>query len=411
MSSEILVLGAGMVGVSTALALRQRGHHVTLVDRKAPGQETSYGNAGLIQREAVQPYAFPRDWRVLADVALGRGNDVHYQLPALLALAPRLARYWANSAPGAYAPLARAYAQLIVHCLSEHAQWVAQAGADDLVERKGWVRGFLTPAAFEAASVQARQTAQEHQLGCTLLDGAALARLMPALRGPLAGGIHWTDPWAVSDPGGLVARYAALLGRMGGETVRAEVRKLQPQGAHWQVQTDAGPLQAQHVVLALGPWADGATRALGYRLPLFVKRGYHRHYVVQQPLPMPLLLTEPGFMLAPMTRGLRITTGAEFAPHEAPASPVQLAQAERVARGLLELGEAVEPQPWLGARPCTVDMNPVIGAAPRHPGLWFNFGHGHQGFTLGPASGRLLAELISGEAPYIDPKPYSPQRF
>ena len=116
-------------------------------------------------------------------------------------------------------------------------------------------------------------------------------------------------------------------------------------------------------------------------------------------------------MLAPMKRGLRLTTGAEFAALDAPATPVQLAQAERSTRQLFELGAGVEPQPWLGARPCTVDMKPVIGAAPRHAGLWFNFGHAHQGFTLGPASGRLLAELIGGEAPYVDPAPFSPRRF
>lgn len=411
MGSEILVLGAGMVGVSTALALSQRGHRVLLVDRKAPGQETSYGNAGLIQREAVMPYAFPRDWRVLAGVALGRGNDVRYRLSAMPALAPRLARYWANSAPAAYAPLAQAYGRLIAHCLQEHAGWVEQAGAQDLVGRQGWVRGFLDPAGLDADGEQALRLAREHGLGCEVLDAGALGRLMPALRRPLAGGIHWSDPWAVNDPGELVTRYAGLLRGMGGEIMQAEVKSLAPQGKGWQVQTQDGVLQAGQVVLALGPWADGATRALGYRLPLFVKRGYHRHYAMQQPLPMPLLLTEPGFMLAPMARGLRITTGAEFAAHEAPASPAQLAVAERLARGLLDLGEAVEAQPWLGARPCTVDMNPVIGAAPRHRGLWFNFGHGHQGFTLGPASGRLLAELIGGETPYLDPTPYSPQRF
>jgi D-amino-acid dehydrogenase len=411
MACDILVLGAGMVGVSTALALRQRGHGVMLLDRKAPGRETSYGNAGLIQREAVMPYAFPRDWRVLADVALGRGNDVRYQLSAMPALAPRLARYWAHSAPAAYAPLARAYARLIAHCIEEHAGWVEQAGAQDLVGRQGWVRGFLNPAALAEAAGPAQQLARAHGLGCEVLDGPALQGLMPALRGPLAGGIHWTDPWAVSDPGELVARYAGLLRDMGGEIVQSEVTALAPHGGGWQVQTPAGALQAEQVVLALGPWADAATRALGYRLPLFVKRGYHRHYAMARPLPMPLLLTEPGFMLAPMRRGLRITTGAEFARHEAPASPVQLTVAERIARDLLELGEAVEAQPWLGARPCTVDMNPIIGAAPRHRGLWFNFGHGHQGFTLGPASGRLLAELIGGETPYLDPVPYAPQRF
>lgn len=411
MSSDILVLGAGMVGVGTALALRQRGHAVTLVDRKAPGQETSYGNAGIIQREAVRPYAFPRDWRKLVEVALGRGNDVHYQATAMPALLPRLYRYWAHSAPGTYPEIAATYAALIAHSVSEHAGWIAQAGADDLVRREGWMQGFRTPALFEQAAREAQQAAAEHGLGCDLLDGAALAARAPVLRQRLAGAIHWRDPWAVNDPGELVARYAALFQRMGGRLLRGDAASLRQQGAGWAVETDDGPAEAAHAVLALGPWADAALRRFGYALPLFVKRGYHRHYAGGATLAMPLLDVERGVMLAPMRRGLRLTTGAEFARIDAPATPVQLARAERSTRELVELGQAVEAQPWLGARPCTVDMKPVIGAAPRHAGLWFNFGHGHQGFTLGPASGRLLAELIGGETPCVDPLPYSPRRF
>jgi D-amino-acid dehydrogenase len=118
-----------------------------------------------------------------------------------------------------------------------------------------------------------------------------------------------------------------------------------------------------------------------------------------------------GVMLAPMARGLRLTTGAEFARRDARATPVQLDHAERSTRRLVDLGDGVEAEPWLGARPCTVDMKPVIGPAPRHPGLWFNFGHAHQGFTLGPATGRLLAEMMDGETPFTDPAPYLPSRF
>jgi D-amino-acid dehydrogenase len=108
---------------------------------------------------------------------------------------------------------------------------------------------------------------------------------------------------------------------------------------------------------------------------------------------------------------VRLTTGAEFALRDAPATPWQLDSAHAAASELLDLPQSVEAQPWLGARPCTPDMLPVVGPAPRHPGLWFNFGHAHQGFTLGPACGRLLAEMIDGDAPLVDPAPYHPARF
>jgi D-amino-acid dehydrogenase len=112
-----------------------------------------------------------------------------------------------------------------------------------------------------------------------------------------------------------------------------------------------------------------------------------------------------------MRRGLRLTTGAEFARVDAPATPVQLGKAEALARELIDLGPALPEAPWLGARPCVADMLPLIGTAPRHRGLWLHLGHAHQGFTLGPASARLLAELIAGDNPYIDPAPYAPARW
>ncbi|AIJ87011.1 hypothetical protein BK187_14115 [Brucella melitensis] len=121
---------------------------------------------------------------------------------------------------------------------------------------------------------------------------------------------------------------------------------------------------------------------------------------------------EAGYVLAPMVQGVRLSTGIEFASPSAPANRIQLKRAEEIARRLVpQLGQPVEEKPWLGLRPCLPDMRPVIGEAPRHKGLWFNFGHAHHGLTLGPASGRLLAEMMTGAEPFTDPTPYSAERF
>lgn len=141
------------------------------------------------------------------------------------------------------------------------------------------------------------------------------------------------------------------------------------------------------------------------------KRGYHMHYSGGASLDLPLVDKAGGYAMGPMAKGIRITTGAELTGLDALATPVQLASAEASARELIDLGKRVEPDPWFGTRPCTPDMLPVLGPAPRHAGLWMNFGHGHQGFTLGPATGRLLAEMMSGKTPAIDPTPYRPERF
>jgi D-amino-acid dehydrogenase len=174
-----------------------------------------------------------------------------------------------------------------------------------------------------------------------------------------------------------------------------------------------GTITAREVVVAMGPWSDQVFAPLGYSIPLAVKRGYHLHVKAggNAVLHHPVLDADNGFLLAPMNRGIRITTGAEFARRDAPPTPVQVERALPKAHKLFPMGEPVDAQPWKGARPCLPDMLPVIGKAPRHPGLWFDFGHQHHGLTLGPATGRLLAEMMTGETPFADHRPFAVERF
>jgi D-amino-acid dehydrogenase len=151
----------------------------------------------------------------------------------------------------------------------------------------------------------------------------------------------------------------------------------------------------------------------GIRLPLAVKRGYHRHFRARgnAELSRPVVDVENGFAMAPMERGLRITTGAEFAPRDAKPTPVQFRRLMPAAEQLFPLGEPSEAQPWVGCRPCFADGMPVIGPVPAHQGLWLAIGHGHLGLTLGPVTGRLIAEMMTGATPFCDPAPYSVERF
>ena len=166
-------------------------------------------------------------------------------------------------------------------------------------------------------------------------------------------------------------------------------------------------------MVALGPWSNHLLRPLGYHIPLGIKRGYHRHYGAagNAVLNRPVLDVEQGYLLAPMGQGIRLTTGAEFARFDAPPTPVQVEMAEPLACKLFPLAERRDTQTWMGRWPCLPDMLPVIGRAPRHKGLWLNFGHQHHGLTLGPVTGRLLAEMMTGEETFADPAPYRLERF
>lgn len=414
MARETVVVGAGMVGVSIAWHLARRGRSVLLVDRRPPGQETSYGNGGLIQREAVRPYTFPREFGKLLSSLPNRRVDIRYQWRGMRQFAAPLFDYWRCSAPRRYARIVPEYASLIALCTQEHEPMIEAAGVADLIGKQGWLEVHRSQAELERRSAEAADAAQRFGVTHSALDSRGLHCLEPELRTDLAGAIHWTNSWSVADPGALVAAYADSFLQQGGEFLKASASQVSQTGAGWRIMTDAGMLEARDMVVALGPWAGDWLRGLGYRLPTFVKRGYHMHYGAQEGKRLRHWLADAdiGYILAPMRAGIRLTTGAELASLDAPPAYGQLAAAERRARDLYPaLGGRLEDTPWKGARPCLPDMKPVIGPAPRHAGLWFAFGHGHQGFTMGPVTGRLMAEMMDGETPAIDMTPFRADRF
>jgi D-amino-acid dehydrogenase len=411
LQADVVVLGAGMVGVSVAVHLQKCGKQVALLDRRHPGEETSYGNGGLVQREAVFPHPFPRDFAELRRIAKNRSVDVHYHLSALPGLFRPLFAYWRNSEPRRYAEITAQWITLIATCATEHARLAEEAGSTALLRPVGFIRAYNDAAMLDADLAKAER-AREFGVNSVALTPAVLAEMEPHLRNGFIGGLHWTDPYAVNDPHALTLSYAALFERLGGHFAIGDALSLQRNGPAWRVTAADGSLvEAEEAVVALGIWSGGVTKRFGYLPPLFGKRGYHRHFTPQGNAGLTRPVASNGFLLAPMARGIRLTTGAEFARDGAGPSPVQLARAEPIARRIFPLGEAVEPAPWMGVRPCTPDMLPIIGPIRSQPHLWAAFGHAHQGFTLGPTTGRMLAEMMTGDAPFVDPAPYRAERF
>ena len=414
MRVDAIVLGAGIVGVSIAIHLVRRGRDVVLVDRQDPGEGTSRGNAGLIQREGVLPVPFPQNPLHILKYGLNTSLDMRYHLRALPSLLPYLARYYLASRADSYQAIVRDYAPFIAHSVSEHADLVDAAGAGELIVRTGWLEAYRTPSTFEEGQAEADWLASAYGIVHETLDVTGLHDLEPDLRGGLVGAIHWKEPWTVRSPLELTRAYIRYFQQLGGRFLQGDASTLTQDGTHgWSMTTAAGTITARDAVLALGPWTGDVTRRLGYRIPFAVQRGYSMHYrpeVAGTPRHW-IADRDRGFLLAPMAQGIRLTTGAEFAFRDAPKTPVQLDLTERAARQLYALGERLDPEPWMGARPCIADMKPVIGPAPRHAGLWLAFGHAHHGLTLGPATGRLLAELMTGAAPFVDAAPLSCTRF
>jgi D-amino-acid dehydrogenase len=409
--TDAVVLGAGIVGTSIALHLVKRGLAVAMVDRRPPGEETSYGNTGVIG-STIYPAAFPRNLASLLRAALKRAPEANYHASFLPRVLPWLLAFREASSPDRRAETARLMRPLMARAVAEHQALIAESGAARYLRKTGLLTLYRSN---RALSELWRELALAVELGVAIkfYEAHQVRGLEPHLAPVFQAAVHWPEVASLSDPFAVTRAYAARFAALGGVALTGDARSLHRAAGRWRVDTSEGPVDADAAVIALGPWAPDVLVPRGIDLPLAVKRGYHRHFRARgnTGIARPVIDVENGYAFSPMEQGIRLTTGAEFADRDAGPTPVQLGRVELIARSLFALGEPVEQTPWMGSRPCFADSRPVIGRAPGHPGLWLAYGHGHVGLTLGPVTGRLIAEMIAGDVPFCDPAPYGAERF
>ncbi len=415
--TDAVVLGAGIVGTSVALQLARRGLAVALVDRAGLGEQTSFGNAGIIEGNTVFPPAFPSSLAALARIAFKRAGEANYQLSFLPQIAPWLMAFRAASRPERLVETAHLIRPLYASAVPEHETLMQEAGAAHFLRKTGWLKVYRREASF-AGLARELDLAAELGLPLQTLDVSGAQVLEPNLAPVFRHAVFWQQAASISNPLGLTRAYAARFRALGGVTVTGDARTLHKHGQGWRVETDAGGIDAPEVVAALGPWAGEFVAQHGLKLPFAVKRGYHRHFTAKgnAALARPVLDADAGYLITPMEMGIRMTTGVEFAPRDAAPTPVQFDRVMGPARELFPLDgraddKASGDKTWLGCRPCFPDSRPVIGRAPGVDGLWLAIGHAHWGLTLGPSTGRMIAEMMAGETPFVDPTPYRAERF
>jgi D-amino-acid dehydrogenase len=409
---DAIVLGAGIVGTSVALHLAKRGMSVALVDKRGPGEETSYGNTGVIVGASVFPTAFPRSLKKLIQVALKRAPEANYHWGDLMKIAPWLWSYFRFSTPENLKDSAVKLRPLMAHAIAEHEALMAESDALKYLRKTGWMTLYRSDAAYEAMKPQLEFGAQLGVAAQELDTSGALA-LEPNLSPVFRHALMWPDVASLSNPLAVTRAYAKRFQTLGGVLVNGDARSLHRADGRWRVDTQNGPVDSAETVVALGPWAPDVLEPLGIKLPLGIKRGYHRHFDAKgnAALSRPIIDTEYGYALTPMEQGIRLTTGAEFARRDAAPTPVQFDRLLPAARELFPLGEPNEAEPWLGRRPNMPDSLPVLGRAPGSQGLWLAFGHGHWGLTMAGVTGRLIGEMMTDNTPFTDPAPYRAERF
>jgi D-amino-acid dehydrogenase len=420
-SRQVTVLGAGMVGVSCALALQFKGWRVTLVDRRLPGEETSEGNAGVLSRSSLLPFNRPGLLNSLPRMLLKPGPAFQLR-PSAYALWPFMWRFLWHAQRASFDTSTVALDALIQSSTEVHKQWFAQAQAQHRWRDTGWLWLFQNQTAFDGSAF-ARDTLNAFSVATEILQGTDIQALEPHLAPQFSHALWIKDAASVDNPGAVVKAYAQLFVQQGGVFKTAEVKALSQQAVGWQWQDAQGKQHATpNVVLAMGPWSESLLSAS--RLPSTFKahmgfeRGYHRHFQTLDGITLsrPIYDTAGAYVLSPMQDDngasvLRMTTGVELAARDAKPNWTQLEAAENAARRAMPMKASVAGKDWQGSRPTTPDSRPVIGEMPDCPGLWLAFGHQHIGFSTGPGTGVLLSELMGSESTSIDPRAFSPARF
>ena len=420
-SRQVTVLGAGMVGVSCALALQAKGWRVTLVDQQAPGEETSHGNAGVISRSSLLPFNRPGLWQNLPAMLLRPGPNLKIR-PSALSHWQWLWRFLLHAKRSSFEVTTVALDGLIQLSSDTHRAWLKKAHVESRLRDTGWLWLYAHAAAFESGAAS-REVLQEFGVVCEVLNAPSLQALEPHLAPAFSHALWVKDAASVDNPRAVVKSYVALFLEAGGQLVQSKVIALQQQPSGWQwVNPDGGVHWTPNIVVAMGPWSECLLEASqlqnNFKVNMGFERGYHRHFqpVEGVRLGRPIYDLSGAYVLSPMkdeqgAEILRMTTGVELAARDEGSNLQQLEWAENAARRVLPMKSAVPGSDWLGARPTTPDSRPVIGEVPNAPGLWLAFGHQHIGFSTGPGTGVLLSELMSKEATSIDPRPFAPQRF
>lgn len=409
---EVTVVGAGIVGIVTAIYLQRDGCSVTVVDRQAPGEGTSFGNAGSVAPGSIIPVAMPGTLKQvpkwLSD-PLGPLSLSWRQLPFMLPWflyfqracnADRVQR-GAAILRSLNAPAVEAYADLL-----------GMAGAPELLRREGMLHVYRTEAGFKASAF-GRKLRTDNGCEVELVDADRIRELAPGLSPGYRWGFNLPDNAHVHSPLGVVQALAAHFKTNGGTLIRANVTDIQcDDSGSVKLHTNEKQLSAECVVIAAG-YASGKLAAkLGTRVPLAPERGYHIEISGAAPAQhCPVTDGESRFVATPMAGGLRIAGTSEFQAADAPPNWGRAETLATLAEGMFPGIKAEHYSRWMGVRPSTPDSTPVIGRSSRHRQVLFAFGHGHWGLMAAPVTGQLVADLVAEREPHIDLSPFRPERF
>ncbi|MCU9836857.1 FAD-dependent oxidoreductase [Ruegeria sp. WL0004] len=410
--AEVVVIGAGVVGITCALALQGAGCAVTVLDRKGVAAEASAGNAGAFAFADVIPLATPGIMRKAPKWLLDPLGPLSVPPGYAAQIAPWMVRFWRASWRDRYASALAAQAALMRLSAEALDALIVETGARALVRDEGQLQLYEGQRAFEA-SLPGWETRAAHGVAFRLLDRPeAIAEIQPGLS-PRFTHAGFTPGWRnLTDPAHWVAHLADVFRARGGRIEIAEVRALRQEGETVTLDCADRARRADRAVICAGAWSHHLARTLGDRIPLETERGYNTTLPAGAfDLRTHLTFPDHGFVVSRIGQGVRVGGAVELGGLKRPPNWRRAAVLLDKARDFLPGLRAEGGTHWMGFRPSLPDSLPVIGTAPRADRVTYAFGHGHLGLTQSAGTAALVAALVTGAAPRIDLSPYAATRF
>ena len=409
---HVVVIGAGVVGLCCTSHLQQRGYRVTLVDPRPPGEYCSFGNAGCFSRASCVPLGLPGMWKKVPAWLLDPTGPLHIPLRYSLRLAPWLWQFQRASSRARVNRISDALHALLTVTLDKWRPLAARAGVPELIVQNGYAFAYESAAAFEGDAL-GREIRRARGVAIEVLKGPDIVAFEPALSSAVTHLVVLPEQGHCPNPLRLSRALAARLREDGARFVTGTVNGFETvDGRVTRVQTDAGPIDADAVVIAAGAHSGPLAAQLGSDVPLETERGYHAMLASPGIAPrIPIASGEGKYFVTPMEEGLRIAGTVELAGLHAPPDYRRADALVDKAKRLLPALSASNVERWMGHRPSLPDSLPVIGRSQRAANAFFAFGHGHVGLTAAAPTGEIVADLVAGRTPFMDGSPFSAARF
>lgn len=410
---HVAVVGAGIVGLATALKLRRDGYRVTVYDPYEPGSQTSSGNAAIIMTSQALPYADPAIWRKLPSLMNKKDGPLVIRKSHLPKMVPWM---WSFSKSNGRKQREKSGEALAPMTSSAFDRWTELVGSHDAsrhFRQSGLLYVFKTRKAFRAAKNEAEI---RHRFGVSyeVIEAEELRQMEPELSDGLAGGILYPDAAQCFDPRKLSDAVSGMFRTSGGEVRKLAVRQIRPvDRSRVEVLTEDGGSEYNDVILAAGISSPALLKPLGVKPKLASERGYH--LMLREPeisLSRPIVDGQARFAITPLEGGIRLAGTSEFAHPDAEPDWDRADRLFDQTRDILPNinGEDTASR-WCAPRDSTPDGLPCVGRLKKHRNILCAFGHGHMGLTLAAVTAQLVSDQLGKREPSVAIEPLSPDRF